>query len=102
VCVGLAGSLIVAGCGGGASDEQANALEARVAELEQQVQTLSEETKSLRALEGRLDDAQAVIDDAISRLGGLEGFVDDARERLNQLDEVRDLIERLADLAGGG
>ena len=80
-----AAALGLAACGG-ASQDDVDALETRVVELEAQVEQLEAETATLRALAGRLDD--------------IEGLLGELRDRLPELDELRDLIEGLAGIAG--
>lgn len=73
-----------AGCGGSASQEDLDSLEARVTALEKTVDQLESETEAARALSGRLDD--------------LESFIQEARDKLSQLDDIRKLLENLGDL----
>lgn len=75
--------LAAAGCGG-ASQDDVEMLEARVAELEAQVERLADETSAVRTLEGRL--------------GEIESFVNELRERFPDLGELVRLLEGLGAL----
>ena len=79
----LGAILAAAGCGG-ASEEDVEQLEARVAALEAEVATLEEETAAVRAVAGRLDE--------------LEDLIEGLRESLPDLDELPDLLAYLEEL----
>ena len=80
-------ALAAASCWGGSTGE-VDRLEARVADLERQVSTLEQETAKVRALERKLD--------------SVERYVERAKGALGDLDRLRELLDRIAAVAGIG
>jgi Tfp pilus assembly protein PilO len=91
----LAATPLLSGCGG-ASEEEVARLEARVSDLESQVDTLEEETAAVRAIGLRLDDVEELIDGLRARLPDL----DELRALLPDLEGLRGLLDRLEALEG--
>jgi hypothetical protein len=77
---------LLAGCGDGASQQEVARLEARVTQLEQRVRSLEDETTAVRAVE--------------RRLAAVEQFVASAKDKLPDIDRLRELLQRVTDALG--
>jgi outer membrane murein-binding lipoprotein Lpp len=96
IAVGIGAlALGLVGCGG-ASEDEVEALQARVTQLEEQVDRLESDNAALRSLAGRIEDVERLLDEVRDRLPEL----DEIRERLPELDELRALLEQLTGLVG--
>ena len=75
-----------------------------MAALEAEVDTLAEETEAVRAVAGRIDDLEALVEGLreslpdLDELPDLLAYLDELRELIPDLDELGGLLEQVEDI----